>query len=132
MEENKKSYQTIDEYISLFSPEVQKILQELRSVIKEAAPDAQVKISWQMPTFFLHGNLVHFAAQKKHIGLYPGASGIENFKHQFAEYKYSKGAVQFPIHKPIPFELVREIVKFRVKENITEAEIKASKKKQKT
>ncbi|MDP4193198.1 MAG: DUF1801 domain-containing protein [Bacteroidota bacterium] len=129
MEENKTTFQTIDEYILQFTPEVQEILQTLRGVIKEAAPEAKEKISWAMPTFFLHGNLVHFAAFKKHIGLYPGASGIENFTHRFSEYKSSKGAVQFPIDKPLPYELITEIVKFRVAENMKEAEEKLKKKK---
>lgn len=129
MEADKNVVKSIDEYISQFSPEVQKILQALRNVIKESAPDAEEKISWQMPTFALHGNLVHFAAHKKHIGFYPGASGIEVFKHKLSEYKGSKGAVQFPIEKPLPYELIGEIVRFRVAENIKEAESKAQKRK---
>lgn len=129
MEENKIGFKTIDEYILQFPPEVQEILMSLRKVIKESAPDAEEKISWQMPTFALHGNLVHFAAYKKHIGLYPGASGIDTFKNEFSEYKWSKGAVQFPIEKPMPYELIRRIVKFRVAENIKYAEEKLKKKK---
>lgn len=129
MEENKITLKTIDEYILQFSPEVQETLQSLRKVIKEAAPDAEEKISWQMPTFALHGNLVHFAAFKKHIGFYPGANGIETFKQKISEYKSSKGAVQFPIEKPLPYDLISEIVRFRVVENIKAAEIKPSKKK---
>lgn len=118
---------SIDEYILQFPLEVQAILQTLRKTIREAAPEAQEKISWRMPTFFLHGNLVHFAAFKNHIGFYPGASGIESFKDRFSEYKWSKGAVQFPIEKPLPLELVSEIVKFRVTENVREAERKSKK-----
>lgn len=129
MEENKITFKTIDEYILHFSPEVQETLRSLRKVIKEAAPDSEEKISWQMPTFALHGNLVHFAAFKKHIGFYPGANGIETFKLKITEYKSSKGAVQFPIEKPLPYELISEIVRFRVAENITAAENKPSKKK---
>lgn len=117
MEEKKNAVNTIDDYILQFSASVQTTLQQLRSVIKEAAPDADEKISWQMPTFVLHGNLVHFAAYKKHVGFYPGASGIEAFKNQLTEYKTSKGAVQFPIGKPIPYALISEIVRFRVSEN---------------
>lgn len=124
MEENLNTFQSIDEYISQFSPEVQRILQALRSVIKEEAPDAEEKISWRMPTFTLHGNLVHFAAHKKHIGFYPGASGIEAFQHRLSEYKWSKGAVQFPMDKPLPYELIKEIVRFRVAENMKQAESK--------
>lgn len=121
--------QTIDEYISQFSPEVQEKLKKLRQVIKNAAPEAQEKISWQMPTFALHGNLVHFAAHKKHIGLYPGASGIEAFKHELSAYKSSKGAVQFLLDKPLPYELVGRIVQFRVAENKTIAKEKLKLKK---
>jgi uncharacterized protein YdhG (YjbR/CyaY superfamily) len=129
MEENKTTYSTIDEYIIQFSPEVQEILQTLRTVIKEAAPDATEKINYQMPTFDLHGNLVHFAAYKNHIGFYPAASGIDAFKHKLSEYKGAKGSVQFPIEKPLPYELISEIVKFRVAENIKKAEDKSRKKK---
>ena len=121
MEENKTTYQSIDEYILQFSPEVQEILIKLRKVIKEAAPDAEEKISWQMPTFALYGNLVHFAAHKNHIGFYPAPSGIETFKQELSEYKGAKGSVQFPIKRPLPYELISKIVKFRVVENIKKA-----------
>lgn len=124
MEENKIIFKSIDEYILQFTPEVQDKLQALRKVIKEIAPDAIEKMSWQMPTFALKGNLVHFAAYKKHIGFYPGPSGIEVFKHKLSEYKSSKGTVQFPIDKPLPYELIREIVRFRVDENMKLAESK--------
>jgi uncharacterized protein YdhG (YjbR/CyaY superfamily) len=129
MEENKITCKTIDEYISQFSPEVQEILKTLRKVIKEAAPKAEEKISWQMPTFVLHGNLVHFAAHKNHIGFYPAPSGIDAFKDELSEYKGAKGSVQFPIKKPLPYELVSKIVAFRVAENIKNAEEKLKKKK---
>jgi len=129
MEENKHVFISIDEYILQFTPEVQEKLQILRNVIKDSAPDAEEKMSWQMPTFALHGNLVHFAAHKKHIGFYPGANGIAAFNHKFLEYKSSKGAVQFPMEKPLPFELISEIVRFRVAENIKEAESKSQKRK---
>jgi uncharacterized protein YdhG (YjbR/CyaY superfamily) len=124
MEDNKNTFKTIDEYILLFPPEVQEILQTLRKVIKESAPEAKEKISWQMPTFVLHGNLVHFAVCKNHIGFYPGPSGVENFKSEFGEYKSSKGAVQFPIKKTMPYDLISRIVKFRAAENIRIAEEK--------
>nr|WP_312578533.1 DUF1801 domain-containing protein [Sedimentibacter sp.] len=126
--DDKKDFQTIDEYIIQFPVEVQKKLQVLRFTIKEAAPDAAEKISWKMPTFYLYGNLVHFAAHKNHIGLYPGESGIENFKNRLIEYKSSKGAVQFPLDKPLPLDLVSDIVSFRVAENKKEG-IKAKKSK---
>lgn len=121
MGENKITYESIDEYISTFPQEIQEILNNLRKVIKEAAPDAVEKISYQMPAFALHGILVYFAAFKNHIGFYPTASGIDAFKHELSEYKWSKGAIQFPIKKPLPYELVSRIVKFRVLENIEKA-----------
>lgn len=129
MEENKNTYKTIDEYIALFPLDVQEKMQKLRQVIKDASPDAQEKISWQMPTFYLYGNLVHFAAHKNHIGFYPGESGIVNFKQKFSEFKSSKGAVQFPLDKPMPYELIAEIVSFRTAENLQLAELKNKKKK---
>lgn len=129
MEGSKITFNSIDEYILLFPPVVQEILKTLRNVIKEAAPDAEERISYQMPTFVLHGNLVHFAAFKKHIGLYPGPSGIDAFKNELSVYKGAKGSVQFPIEKPLPYELIGEIVKYRVAENIKKAEEKLKKKK---
>jgi len=109
--------ESIDEYINSFSKEVQVILNSLRIAIKSAAPNATEKISYKIPTFYLNGNLVHFAAYKNHIGFYPTSSGIRSFQDQLTEYKISKGTIQFPIDKPIPFELVREIVAYRVWEN---------------
>ncbi|MBU3144345.1 iron chaperone [Clostridium sp. CF012] len=129
MEENKVIPKSIDEYIMQFPLEIQEILKMIRKVIKESAPDALEKISWGMPTFVLHGNLVHFAAFKNHIGLYPSPSGIDTFKDELSEYKGAKGSVQFPIKKPIPYELISKIVKFRVAENIKIAEEKLKKKK---
>mgnify|MGYP003587321036 FL=1 len=108
--------ETIDAYISSYDEVVQPILKELRRVIKEEAPDATEKISYQMPTFYLNGNLVHFAVQKNHIGFYPAPSGVAAFKEELTEYKTSKGAIQFPLTKPIQYELVRRIVRFRVEE----------------
>lgn len=129
MEDNKSIFKTIDEYIAQFPPEVQEILQTLRRTIKESAPASTEKISYQMPTFALHGNLVHFAAYKTHIGFYPAPSGIDAFKKQLSKYKGAKGSVQFPIDEPLPNELIREIVKYRVAENMKLAEEKAAKKK---
>jgi len=108
----------IDEYISQFPKEVQKKLQELRKVIREAAPQAEEKISYKMPTFYLRGNLVHFAAYSGHIGFYPAPSGIEAFKEELAGYKTSKGAIQFPVDEDLPLELIRKIVLYRVEENM--------------
>ena len=108
--------ETIDAYISSYDEVVQPILKELRRVIKEEAPDATEKISYQMPTFYLNGNLVHFAVQKNHIGFYPAPSGVEAFKEELTDYKTSQRAIQFPLTKPIPYERVRRIVRFRVEE----------------
>lgn len=118
MDESKITYESINAYISGFSLEVQEILNTLRKVIKEAAPEAEEKISYQMPTFALHGNLVHFAAYPKHIGFYPTPSGINAFKDELSGYKGAKGSVQFPIDKPMPYELISKIVTFRVAENL--------------
>jgi len=128
---NMKTDQTaprnIDEYIAGFPRDVQEILEQMRLTIREAAPDAEETISYRMPTFTLKGNLVHFAAHKKHIGLYPTPSGIEKFEDELSAYRSSKGAVQFPLDRPIPFDLISEIVKFRVKENLERAEAKGKK-----
>lgn len=118
MEENRPGPSPIDEYIRQFSPEIQEILQTLRKVIKESAPEAEEKISYQMPAFVLHGNLVYFAAFKRHIGFYPTASGIAAFQQELSGYKGGKGTVQFPLDQPLPYELIRKIVKFRVAENM--------------
>jgi uncharacterized protein YdhG (YjbR/CyaY superfamily) len=118
MDKKKDQPATIDEYIALFPEDVQRILREIRGVIREAAPDAVEKISYQMPTFYLRGNLVHFAAHEYHIGFYPTPTGIEAFKEELAGYKGAKGSVQFPLDKPMPYELIGRIVKFRVAENL--------------
>jgi uncharacterized protein YdhG (YjbR/CyaY superfamily) len=119
---------TIDEYIAGFPPDIQDSLKKMRLTIHEAAPEAQETISYQMPTFTLHGNLVHFAAFKKHIGFYPVPSGIEAFKDELSVYKLGKGSVQFPLDQPIPYDLIRRIVQFRVQENLAKAAAKAKKK----
>ena len=116
----KTQFKTIDEYIQNYPEEVQKILEKIRQTIKEAAPNALEAISYQMPTYKLKGkNLVHFASFKNHIGFYPTPSGITAFKKGLSPYKQGKGSIQFPIDKPIPYELIREIVEFRVKEENT-------------
>lgn len=117
MEKAKGQYKSIDEYIRSFPEPIQKKLLELRETIRKQAPQAQEKISYQMPTFFLNGNLVHFAAYTRHIGFYPTASSIGAFKSKLARYKNAKGSVQFPIEEPLPIELIKQIVKFRVAEN---------------
>jgi uncharacterized protein YdhG (YjbR/CyaY superfamily) len=109
---------TIDEYIAVFPKNVQSILEELRQAIREAAPEAKETISYQMPAFKLNGILVYFAAFKNHIGFYPTSSGIEAFKEKLSPYETSKGTVRFPINEPIPFDLIKEMVRFRVKENL--------------
>lgn len=117
----------IDEYITRFSDDVRETLEKVRTTIRKAAPDAQETISYQIPTFTLYGNLVHFAAFKKHIGFYPGPSGIEKFKDELSVYDGAKGSVQFPLDNPIPFSLISRIVKFRVNENLKKAEAKGRK-----
>ena len=117
MERNKAGFVSIDEYIGTFPEETQKILRKLRATVKTAAPDAEEKISYQMPTFALNGNLVHFAAFKNHIGFYPTPSGTRAFKRELSIYEGAKGSVKFPIEKPLPIALIRKIVKFRVAEN---------------
>ena len=109
---------TIDEYIALFPEDVQEILEKVRQTIKQAAPDAEETISYQMPTFKQNGHyVVYFAAFKKHLGLYPTPDGIEAFKDELAPYKNAKGSVRFPLDKPIPYDLIGRIVTFRVEEN---------------
>ena len=117
----------IDAYIAQYPPQLQEKLLSLKDAIEQAAPDAQQKISYQMPTYALQGNLVHFAVQTKHIGFYPGPSGIEAFADKLKDYKTSKGAVQFPLDKPLPLELIKEIVAFRVAENVRNAQTKKRK-----
>ncbi len=107
----------IDEFISSYPDNVQVVLQELRQTIQKAAPEAKEKISYGIPTFTLHGNLVHFSAYEKHIGFYPGAFPIVAFKKDLAPYKTAKGTVRFPIDKALPFDLIRKMVVFRVKQN---------------
>ncbi len=118
MEAKKEYPTTIDEYIAQFPEEVQAILTRIRAVIKESAPQAQEKISYRMPAFSLNGSLVWFGAFQKHIGFYPTGAGVESFKAELSGYKWSKGAIQFPLDQPIPYDLIRKIVKYRVAENL--------------
>ncbi len=124
MNSDQVQYTNVDEYIALFPAEIQAKLQALRAAIAAAAPEATEKISYQMPTFYLHGNLVHFAAHPHHIGFYPAPSGIAAFQSELARYKTSKGAVQFPLDEPLPLALVAEIVRSRVAENVRQAQAK--------
>ena len=124
MRTDQTAPKNIDEYIAGFPPDVQEILEKIRMTIREAAPDAEETIKYQMPTFTLKGNLVHFAAFKKHIGFYPAPTGIGRFKNELSVYEGAKGSVRFPLDKPIPYDLISKIVKFRVKENLERAEAK--------
>ena len=128
MNESKVQFTNIDEYIALFPEEIKEILTNIRKLIKENAPEASEKISYQMPTFFLNGNLIHFAAFKNHIGLYPTPTGIDAFKEELSKYKGAKGSVQFPLNQPIPYDLIKRIVRYRVAESTTKAEAKLKKK----
>ncbi len=128
MEKQKAGFTSIDEYIASFPADVQERLRQMRAAIREAAPEAQEKISYQMPTFFLQGNLVHFAAFKNHIGFYPAPRGIEAFKDELAAYEGAKGSVQFPLDQPLPLDLVRRIVQFRVADQLQNAKAKKSRK----
>lgn len=124
MEIDLTTPKNIDEYIAIFPPDVREILEKIRLTIREAAPDSEERISYRMPTFYLKGNLVHFAALKNHIGFYPTPSAIERFKQEISAYKSSKGAIQFPLDQPIPYDLISNIVKFRVRENLEKAKSK--------
>jgi len=121
MKTGQKAPKNIDEYIAGFPPEIQEILEKIRLTIRKAAPKAEEAISYMIPTFKLNGNLVHFAAYKRHIGFYPAPRGNEAFKKELSAYGGGKGTVQFRLDKPIPYALIRKIVKFRVKENSVEA-----------
>jgi uncharacterized protein YdhG (YjbR/CyaY superfamily) len=124
MTDNKITPKTIDEYIATFPKDIQEILQKIRATIKNAAPGAQETIKYQMPTFTLEGNLVYFAAFKKHIGFYPPVKGLLKFKEELAVYEGPKGSLIFPLDKPMPYDLISEIVKFRVEENHVRAQAK--------
>lgn len=128
MKEEKVKINTIDDYIATHPKETQAILQKLRAVIQKAAPDAEETINYAIPTFTLHGNLVHFAGYKSHIGFYPAPSGIKAFAKELSQYEGAKGSIKFPIEKPLPYTLITKIVKFRVKEN-KEKKVKPKKSK---
>jgi uncharacterized protein YdhG (YjbR/CyaY superfamily) len=117
LDATRKKFKNIDEYIQTFPEQVQIILEKMRQTIRKAAPEAEEAISYRIPTFKLSGNLVHFAAFKKHIGFYPTTSGIEAFKKELSRFKGSRGTAQFPLDRPIPYDLVRKITVFRRKEN---------------
>jgi uncharacterized protein YdhG (YjbR/CyaY superfamily) len=116
-----KTAANTDDFIAGFPVDVQKKLEQIRSTVKKIAPTASEAIAYGIPTFKLHGNLVHFSAYRSHIGFYPGATGVEAFKDRLGEYQCSKGAIQFPLDKPLPLQLIRDIVQFRVAENTEKA-----------
>jgi uncharacterized protein YdhG (YjbR/CyaY superfamily) len=118
MNKSRKHFETIDEYIAMFPRDVQAILEELRQTIRDSAPDAEEVISYQMPAFRLNGILVFFAAFKSHIGFYPTSSGVSAFRKELYSYEVSKGTIRFPIDEPLPFDLIKKIVRDRVKENL--------------
>ena len=124
----KNDFKTIDEYIAAQTKEVAILLEKVRKTIQKAAPEATEAISYAIPTFKFYGNLVHFANYKNHIGFYPGASGVENFKEKLTHYTFSKGTIQFQLSEPIPYDLIEKITKFRVEENIKLSIIKNKKK----
>jgi len=115
---------TIDEYIKVFPKATRDRLAEIRKIIREEAPEASEKIAYRMPTFVLGGNLIHFAGYERHIGIYPTPSGIEAFKAELDAYKNAKGSVQFPLDEPLPTDLIRRIVRFRVEETARKAAAK--------
>src|SRR6185295_13986724 len=119
--------ENIDEYIAGFPKDIQKILEEVRATIRKAAPEAKEAIKYAMPTFVLNGNLVHFAAFKNHIGFYPAPSGIAPFKEELSAYEGGKGSIRFPLDQPIPYDLIRQVVEFRVTENQERAAAKGKK-----
>jgi uncharacterized protein YdhG (YjbR/CyaY superfamily) len=129
MESQKVAFRTIDEYLAALPVEIRGSLERLRATIRAAAPGAEEKISYQIPAFSLKGNLVYFAAFKTHIGFYPTSSGIRAFKRELSIYERGKGTVRFPIGQPLPLKLIGEIVKFRVAENLKNAERRSKKKK---
>jgi len=119
MSNNTKQVNTIDQYIDQFTEDTKERLIQIRELIIEVAPQSTEDIKYKMPTFILNGNLIHFAAYKKHIGIYPMPSGVEAFQKELAPYVTSKGAIQFPLDKPLPLDLIRRIVEYRVKENLS-------------
>lgn len=129
MRTHKAGFRSTDEYIAAFPEDVQALLEAVRAVIKAAAPDAEERISYQMPAFVLNGRLVWFAALKNHIGFYPMPSGIEAFKDELSMYETTKSSVKFPISQPLPMDLISKIVQFRVTENLNNAAAKAREKK---
>jgi uncharacterized protein YdhG (YjbR/CyaY superfamily) len=118
MDSPKKSFSTVDDYIASFPDDTQQILQQLRQTIRDAVPSAEESISYDMPTYKLHGRLVYFAAWKKHIALYAAGSAANAYADELGPYLQDKGTLQFPLNQPIPYDLVRRIVQYRAQENL--------------
>jgi uncharacterized protein YdhG (YjbR/CyaY superfamily) len=129
MQDDKAGFRSIDEYIATFPADVQALLETVRATIKAAAPDGEERISYAMPAFAQNGILVYFAGHKSHIGFYPTSSGIAAFQEEISGYESSKGAVRFPIDQPLPLDLIRRIVQFRLAENLNKVSAKARKQK---
>jgi uncharacterized protein YdhG (YjbR/CyaY superfamily) len=113
-----KIAENVDQFIGSYSPEIQEKLVKIREIIRITAPEATETISYGMPAYKLNGPLVYFGVGKSHIGFYPTPSGVEHFREDLAGYKFSKGAIQFPNNKPIPFDLIEKIVRYRITENL--------------
>ena len=129
MKSSSTKPKSINEYIAGFPKDVQEILERIRMTIRKAAPDAEEAISYQMPSFTLKGYyLIYFAAYKSHIGLYPAPRGNEKFKEELSAYEGGKGTLRFPFDKPIPYGLIKRIVRFRIQENLERAKAKEKKK----
>lgn len=124
MEAKKAHPTTIDEYIAQYPEELQHKLRKLRQVIKESAPEAEERISYNMPAYYLNGNLVFFSVNKKHIGIYPKTSGMDAFKEELTPYQGTKSSLHFALDQPLPYELISKIVKVRVAENLKAAQAK--------
>jgi uncharacterized protein YdhG (YjbR/CyaY superfamily) len=128
MKEERSTVKDIDEYIANFPSDVRELLEQVRATIREAAPEAQETISYQIPSFRLKGQyLIYFAGYKKHIGLYPVPSGDVDFDQQVAAYRAGKGTLRFPLDQPIPFELIAKVVQYRARDNEKRAEAKKKK-----
>jgi uncharacterized protein YdhG (YjbR/CyaY superfamily) len=127
MSTKPKVPEDIDEYIAGFPTDVRKILEKIRTTIKREAPDAEETIKYGMPTFTLEGNLVHFAAFKKHIGMFPPTQGDEQFEIEASVYRGAKGNLRFPLDAPIPYALIAKLVKYRVNESLERAQAKGKK-----
>jgi uncharacterized protein YdhG (YjbR/CyaY superfamily) len=127
MTTDKMSPKNIDEYIASFPKDIQEILEKIRTTVRKAAPDAEETVKYAMPTFTLKGNLVYFAAFKKHIGFYPPIAGPAKLKAELAAYEGPKDSLIFPLDQPIPYDLISQIVTQRVKENLAKAEAKEKK-----